>query len=84
MENHCQYEDGAPIEESSQQYTADYFLMLDPELDLESAQALADRWNRTEPQTLEEVRSGRRWEEQQRLASADRTWASDLPRNDSK
>ena len=70
--------------EQAKAYTPEYFLGLDPELSLEAAQGLADSWNRTNAQTLEEVRAGRRWEEEQRLASANKTWVSEVKKQESK
>jgi|GEM_PF-5490423 len=64
-------------------YTAEYFIGLIPGLDPETAQALADRWNKTTPQTMEEVQAGRKWEEEQRLRSAEH-WASELADNQPK
>lgn len=63
------------------QYTPEYFMQLDPDMDYETAESMARRWNRTEPQTLEEVRSGRLWEEKQRMLSAQTRWAKDLNDN---
>ena len=48
-----------------------------PNLPEEVAERIARNWSRREPQTMEEVERGRRWEEKNRLEAA-ASWAEEL------